>query len=161
MGTARAAHFITSSSRPHAGRGIAPTAGAAAATTWLSSLGLQPPSTLRWHVEIAIAELDAPPPVEFDERVATRFQLDLYSEEWGYFFCHQGHSSWIRVTDIPFVHGRDDFGLLVQTPTLGSIGAMMRSLETRHTIQLRREHALVRTNLAGGEPVVRRWLASL
>jgi hypothetical protein len=156
-----AARLIGSSSRPRCGGGIAPTAGAAAATSWLSSLGLQPPSTLRWHVEIAIADLDATPPIEFDERVATRFQLDLYSEEWGYFFCHQGRSSWIRITDIPFVHGRDDFGLLAQTPTLGSIGATMRSLEARLAFQLRREHALVRTNLAGGEAVVRRWLASL
>jgi hypothetical protein len=161
MGAPRIAQLRDSTSRPRAGRGVAPTAGAAAASSWLSALGLQPPAALRWHVEIAISDLDGPPPIEFDERVATRFQLDLYSEEWGYFFCHHGRSSWIRVTDIPFVHGRDDFGLLVQTPTLGSIGAMIRTLEGRHAIQLRREHALVRTNLTGGEATVRRWLATL
>jgi hypothetical protein len=116
---------------------------------------------MRWHVEIAIADVDGPPPTEFDERIATRFQLELYSEEWGFFFCHRGRSSWIRITDIPFVHGRDDFGLLAQTPALAVIGTLLRSLEREHAIELRREHALVRTNLANGEPIVRRWLATL
>lgn len=161
MGTARVARLMDPTDRPRAGRGIAPTAGAAAAASWLSAVGLEAPATLRWHAEIAIADLDAAPPIEFDERVATRFQIDLYSEEWGFFFCHRGRSSWVRVTDIPFVHGRDDFGLLQQTPALGSIGALMRALESQHALALRREHALVRTNLANGEPVLRRWLESL
>src|SRR5689334_6809997 len=73
---------------------------------WVDGLGLNPPpGTLRWHAEISLDVVDGPARVEFDDRTDTRFHIDVYSEEWGYFFCHGGRVSWIRVTDIPFVHG--------------------------------------------------------
>ena len=116
---------------------------------------------LRWHVEIALDVVDGPAPVEFDERTATRFHIDLYSEEWGVFFCHAGRSSWVRVTDIAFVHGRDDFGLLAEMPALPDLGAWLRRLEQQHGVVFQRAFARVRTNLANAEPVIRRWIASL
>src|SRR6185312_10788992 len=61
-------------------------------------------------------------PSEFDETTSSRFHLDIYLEEWGVFFCHAGQSSRIRVTDMAFVHGRDDFQLLGVTPQLKDIG---------------------------------------
>lgn len=115
----------------------------------------------RWHVEIALDVADGPAPSEFDERTATRFHIDLYSEEWGIFFCHGGRSSWVRVTDIAFVHGRDDFGLLAEMPALRDLGPWLRRLEQQYRVQFQRGFALVRTNLASAEPVIRRWITSL
>src|SRR5437870_5253602 len=100
-------------------------AGMRASAGWLSDRNVtQPPSLQRWHVEISLATLDAPAPVNYDDRVDSRFHIDIYSEEWGFFFCHGGKASWIRITDIPFVHGRDDFRLLGQTPSLADVGAL-------------------------------------
>jgi hypothetical protein len=109
-------------------------------------------------VEISLATLDAAAPLQFDERQDTRFHVDIYAEEWGFFFCHGGRTSWIRITDIPFVHGRDEFGLLAQAPRLADIGALLRGLENQHHLAFHRKHALVRTNIAGAEPGVRRWV---
>lgn len=141
--------------------GREPNQGIRAAARWLSDRGLDPPAAKRWHVEISLATVDVPAPVNYDDRVDTRFHIDIYSEEWGFFFCHGGRASWIRVTDIPFVHGRDDFRLLAQTPALPDIGALMRTLEVSHQVELRRKLALVRTNLVGAEPTIRGWVESL
>lgn len=104
---------------------------------------------------------DVPPSPDFDERTASRFHLDLYSEEWGFLFCHRGQLSRIRVTDVAFVHGRDDHHLLDATPALPDIGGLLRSLERRHQIVFRRDLALVRSDLPNVEPAVRRWLLAL
>src|SRR5690242_2350229 len=85
------------------------TAGALASSTWLRSIGVTPPITQRWSVEIALEPSALRPSTDYDDRIATRFQLGIYAEEWGFFFCMHGKGSWIRVTDVPFVHGRDDF----------------------------------------------------
>jgi len=138
----------------------ASTLGATVAATWLRSLG-HPATTERWHVEIALDVIDRRAPVTFDEARATRFHIDAYLEEWGLYFCHGGRWSWIRVTDIAFVHGRDDHGLLAWGPTLEDVGALLRRLEGMHGISFHRKHANIRTNLAGVEPAVRGWLATL
>ena len=135
------------------------TAGALAAETWLRGHGVTPPPT-RWHVEIALDIVHERAPTEFDEHTATRFHLDIYTEEWGVYFCHAGRSSWIRVTDIAFVHGRDDFHLLDVTPALKDIGQLLGQLERTHRIQFQRKHASIRTNLAGVEPAIRSWVAT-
>src|SRR5215831_84182 len=104
------------------------TAGALAASAWLNERSLLAPAS-RWHVEVALDVRDGPALAEFDEHLDTRFHVAIYSEEWGFFFCHGGRASWIRVTDVVFVHVRDDFRLLTQTPALKDIGLMMRRLE--------------------------------
>lgn len=142
------------------GRGPS-SSGQIAASEWLSDRGIQTPSLKRWHVEVSLATLDAPAPMNYDDRVDTRFHVDVYSEEWGFFFCHSGRASWIRITDIPFVHGRDDFGLLAQTPALPDVGALLRTLEVRHKVEFRRKLALVRTNVPASEPGIRAWVESL
>jgi hypothetical protein len=105
--------------------------------------------------------VDGPARVEFDDRVDTRFHIDVYSEEWGFFFCHAGRVSWIRVTDIAFVHGRDDHQLLTQSPTLDSMGDLIRRLETKHDVRFNRQQAIIRTNIPAAEPILRRWLLTL
>jgi len=138
------------------------TLGGAAAASWLTERGLSaPPGNLRWHAEIALDVVDDIAPLQFDDRVATRFHLDLYFEEWGFFFCHGGRASWIRVTDVPFVHGRDDFQLLAQTPPLSDIGTLLRGVERDHGIQFRRDRARIRTNLQRAEAPLRAWVEAL
>src|SRR4051812_39414952 len=77
----------------------ATTAGMLAARSWLTSRGLTSTGVLRWHAEILLDIVDQPAREEFDDRVDTRFRIEIYSEEWGFCFCHGGQSSWIRVTD--------------------------------------------------------------
>jgi hypothetical protein len=135
--------------------------GAQAATGWLTSRRLANPGLMRWHVEIAMGTGDQPVPVEFDEHIATRFHIAIYSEEWGVFFCHDGRWSWIRVTDIAFIHTRDDFGLLTWVPPLDQLGALLRRVEREHQVSFRRDRAVVDTNLANAEPAIRTWLQTL
>lgn len=116
-----------------------------AAAAWLRALGL--PSVPRWHVE---ASLQA--------SAATRFHLNVYAEEWGFAFHHARRSSWIRVTDIAFVHGRDDFGLLAAAPDLLGVSALIDALEQTHAIAFRRSSIKVRSNIRGASRVVKDWL---
>lgn len=143
--------------------GTAPeSVGGQAAAGWLRSRSIAtPPTTLRWHVEIAMGLEPAPPPSDFDERKTSRFHLDVYAEEWGVFFCHGGRASWIRVTDLAFVHGRDEHELLAIVPSLRDVGLLLRDLERRHRIQFQRSHATIRTNLANAETTIRSWLLAL
>lgn len=135
--------------------------GATAAASWARARGVHTTGISRWHVEIALDVVDGPAPAEYDEATSTRFHVDIYAEEWGHYFCHGGRSSWIRVTDIAFVHGRDDYQLLTVTPPLPDIGRLLRQLEQRYGVRFRREHALIRTNVASAEHAVRAWLATL
>lgn len=147
---------------PYASGGAsATTAGKLAAQAWLRSRALTPPALTPWHVEIALDVRDVPATFDCDERKDTRFRIEIYSEEWGAFLCHLGKVSWIRVTDIPFVHGRDDFGLLSVMPALKDIGSLVRSIERQHKVMFKREHALVRTNIQNAEPAVRAWVRGL
>lgn len=116
------------------------------AGAWLHALGLEP--LPRWHVEVSL-----------DAGAGTKFNLNVYAEEWGFAFHHARRSSWIRVTDIPFVHGRDDFGLIAHVPALVSLAPFLTSLEAEHGFKLARTSAAVRSNIDGAAPMVRRWLS--
>lgn len=124
------------------------TTGALAAAAWLIARKITPPPG-RWYVEIA-----------FEDPAAT-FRIEIYAEEWGYFFSHGDQMSWIRVTDIAFVHGRDDHELLRRTPRLETIGTLLRGLEDHHKLAFRRDDAILRTNLTDAESNIRRWIATL
>jgi hypothetical protein len=143
-----------------AGSGLS-TLGSLASAAWLAARGGSAPTHERWHAEVALDVVQRRAPSEFDEMTSSRFHLDIYLEEWGVFFCHAGQSSRIRVTDIAFVHGRDDFQLLGVTPQLKDIGWLLRHVEKRSGVKFAREHADVRTNVPGVEPAIRSWIASL
>lgn len=125
---------------------ILTTLGAEASDRWLLSLGLKM-GVSRWHVEISVAT-----------DIDSTFELNIYAEEWGFAFHHDGRSSWIRVTDIPFVHGLDDFHLLARTPDLLAINILATELEHEHGVSLRRANATIRTNIPGAAEVVLDWL---
>ena len=122
------------------------TLGAEAAHRWRLALGLA--SVPHWFAEIAIpADRDA------------QFDLHLYAEEWGFTFARASRTSWIRVTDIAFVHGRDDHGLLARTPDLLAIHLLLAELERAHGLAFHRDTASVRTNLPDATNVIREWIA--
>lgn len=114
------------------------------AAAWLRSLGLK--ALGRWHVEITLAS------------GASRFHVYVYAEEWGFAFHHARQSSWIRVTDIPFVHGRDDFRLIREAVALTELRDLLDRLELEHDLAFARSTAVVRTNVTGAAASVRRWL---
>ncbi len=121
------------------------TPGAEAAERWLRALALAP--VPHWHAEIVIlADLD------------TRFDLNVYAEEWGFCFQHAGRTSWIRVTDVPFVHGRDELELLGRTPDLLDIHRLLAELEAQYGISFRRATASVRSTFPEIGAAVRDWL---
>lgn len=136
--------------------GLSPNTGPLATAAWLVARSLLPREP-RWFVELTFEAC----PDAFDEEPPTSFRLEIYAEEWGYAFRHRGSTSWIRVTDIPFVHGSDDHGLLSQTPTLRDIGRFIRALEARYGIELLRHAPMVRTSLAGAETAIADWARSL
>jgi hypothetical protein len=132
---------------PGGGGGTRPAGhGSDEAADWLRALGLAP--VPRWHVEVTL-----------DAGAGTRFHLNVYAEEWGFAFHHARRSSWIRVTDVPFVHGRDDFNLILIAPDLTGLGAFLGSLEQTHSIDFGRTGATVRSNVPRAQAAVRRWLA--
>ena len=129
-------------------RGLSANTGPIASAAWLVARELYP-SEQRWHAVATLAAED------------TRFQIEIYAEEWGFKFEHAARESWIRVTDVPFVHGRDDHELLPATPPLKNIGKLVRKLEAAHALRFDRRSAQIDTTIESGEPVIRSWLESL
>src|SRR5688572_1964560 len=99
---------------------MSPNTGPLASAAWLLARELFPRDP-RWFVEL-----------EFVAGEDTRLVIEIYAEEWGFAFHHAGRVSWIRVTDIAFVHGRDEHELLADTPTLRDIGRLIARLERRY-----------------------------
>jgi hypothetical protein len=120
------------------------TVGAEASRRWLAILAL--PAIPKWHAEIALCH------------GTTTFELNIYPEEWGFAFRHRDRMSWIRVTDVPFVHGRDEFKLLPQTPGLLAIGKTIADLERAHDVPLRQGQPQIRTNVPYATEVIRDWI---
>lgn len=135
-------------------------AGRLATEAWLFSRGLRPRAK-SWDIEIGLGIVAKPATLEFDPTRDTRFQLHLYAEEWGYRFCHAGRESWIRITDIPFVHGSDQFKLLASTPPLKNLGAFVRALEAEHGIRFQRSHAAILSTIPDADASIREWVTSL
>lgn len=126
-------------------RRVFTTLGAEAADRWRLALGF--PTVPHWFAEIAI-----------EDEGGSRFELHVYGEEWGFAFSHAGRTSWIRVTDVPFVHGRDEYALLPKTPDLLAIHMLLVQLESDHKLAFRLEAAGVRTNVPDCEDLIRNWL---
>jgi hypothetical protein len=136
-------------------KGLSPNTGPLASAAWLVTRGLVSREP-RWYVEVTIPTSQ----MRADEDTGTALRFELYSEEWGFWFRHDDKVSWIRVTDVPFVHGRDDHGLLAQTPALKNLGWLVSELERRFQVSFVREAAMIRTSLFGAEPTIREWLQS-
>jgi hypothetical protein len=128
--------------------GLPPNTGPLATAAWCVSRGLFP-NGRDWFVEITM------------HAGASRFAIEIYAAEWGFAFHHDGRVSWIRVTDIPFVHGQDDFQLLHETTSLMQINAMVHHVEHLYGIKFARDQATVRTSIEDAEPAIGEWLHTL
>src|SRR5437879_5682201 len=105
------------------------TIGTRASRWWVDALGIiTPPRS--WGVEIMLGVTDKPAPYAFEFARSTRFHVSIWPAEWDFFFCHGGRASWIRVTDVAFVHGKDDFGLLAEATPIHGVGLLIRKLES-------------------------------
>lgn len=114
------------------------------------------PHEPRWFVEVTFGVAGA----ASDKDDTTQLRIELFSEEWGFWFRREGKVSWVRVTDVPFVHGRDEHALLRDTPALKNIGRLVRALEERFDIRFDRDAPLIRTSLLGTEQTIRDWIAA-
>ena len=151
---------MTPSTASGAPRSSHSTAGHLAAAVWLSARGLWAPGTA-WDVEIGFDVHARPAAIQFDAKRDSRFQLHIYAEEWGFQFCHAGRASWIRITDVAFVHGADEHHLLSSTPPLKSIATFLRALETKHDLNFNRGQAAIATTIPDAELPIRNWLLTL
>jgi hypothetical protein len=142
--------------------GISPHTGPMASAAWLAARDLIPLET-KWSATITFdgAEHHGTDPTVFDEATGTRFRIDIFAEEWGYQFCYRGRSSWIRVTDVRFAHGRDEHELLAVTPPLREIGRLLTSLESRYDIAFPRHAVDVTTTIKDGVDPIKRWALDL
>jgi hypothetical protein len=130
-------------------RGLS-TTGPLATAQWLVQRELAVGAPPRWFVDVAFVVPGRD----------TKLQLEIYSDEWGVRLRHDGRESWIRITDVAFVHGRDDYQLLRRIPRLSAIGDLITTLERELGIRFDREHISVETNLSD-EPRVRAWATAL
>lgn len=128
------------------------TLGAVESRGWLVARGLDTREHRGWYVEIQIYA-DVP---------NARFEINLYPEEWGFLFRLRARMSWIRVTDLAFVHGADDLGILGRTPSLAQLATLLDALELEHALRFDGMRAMVRTNLDEERTTaaVRSWLSA-
>lgn len=138
--------------------GVPVTIGSVDSADWLRLLDVRA-TDLHWFVEVVLGVDEQSLTSSLGE--ATRLQIYVYPQEWGFLFCHQNKCSWIRIADRPYVHGRDEYGLVTSTPPLRELSAFARELEHRHGVVFRRDRVLVRTNLPAVDEQVRAWAAAL
>ncbi len=130
-----------------------PNTGALASAAWLAARDLFP-TEARWSVTVALW------PLPDGSHEPTRFTLEIFAEEWGFSLRRADKLSWIRITDMPFVHSRDDFALLRRTPRLDMVSDLLLSIEDEHSITFDRSQPRV-TSSFGHEDTIARWARSL
>jgi len=148
---------VTRSDRDRLGtpNGLSPHTGPLASAAWLNARGLLPREA-KWFVEIEL-----PAKGKSEHEILAKLLLEVYAEEWGFRFERDRRVSWIRVTDVPFVHGRDDHGLLVKIPRLERIGHLVRAIEGEHKIEFERKRPTIRSNVPDNTGVIPSWIAEL
>jgi hypothetical protein len=65
------------------------------------------------------------------------------------------------VTDIAFVHGRDDHQLLGRVPPLRDIARLLRQLEVEHGLTFARDQVRVTTSIPDADRVLLTWASAL
>jgi hypothetical protein len=128
---------------------------------WLVARGLHPPVEAggRWKVTIALDVVD-PRITMAGSAINTRLHILIECFEWSVFFCHGSGSSWIRVTNVPRVHERDDFELLPHITDLRGLGTFIQRLEQRFQLRFRRQHAAIHTNLIDADQKLLLWVVA-
>lgn len=143
----------TTSSHP-----IGTSADSVAVAAWLRDRGIYPEARKHWRVQIAFEVNNRPASFGF---TATKLQITIEPESWGYMFTHADRTSTIHVTTYATARDLDEHRLLAMTPALKRFGTLVRDLEARYRIFFPRHHAAIRSDLQGGEPMIRAWISSL
>ena len=133
-------------------------AGTLATAAWLAARGLLVQPRTAWEISIILDSATGDGTARAADSQDTRFHIAISSTEWGFYFSHNRRASWIRVTDAPFIHQRDDFALLFKVPPLRDLGRLVRTLEETYGVRFRRRHAAVRSTIANAEPIIRDWV---
>lgn len=137
--------------------GVSRTAGALAVGAWLRDRGIYQPTGNHWRVQIALELNDRPASFMF---AATRFQITIAPDSWGFVFGHGDRISTIHVASIASARDQDEHRLLAMTPPLRRVGTLLRDLEARYRMFFPRHHAAVRSDISASEPMIRAWIAS-
>ncbi len=119
-----------------------------ATTQWIEQCGLATLNTPSWYVEVSISTA----------REDTRCELNVYPDEWGVIFRRGIRVSSVRVTDVAFVHGRDDDNLLRVFPSLDRVRNLITLLEHRFDLAFDRAGSAVHSNLTRASAIIRGWL---
>lgn len=133
-------------------RGLPANAGILGSAGWLVARGLYIQPDRPWRVDIV---------VPCAELADTKLAISIRNEDWSVAFDHVGKRSAILIKEVAPEADADDHGLLGVLPPLKELGLLLRYLEERFAIHLQRGSAVVETTIAGAEPVIRAWIASL
>lgn len=129
-----------------------------AVAQWLRERGIYPAAGKHWRVQIALEVNNRPASFGF---APTKLLVTIDPSSWGYVFTHGDRTSTIHVTSYPTARDGDEHRLLAMTPPLKRFGSLVRDLEARYRIFFPRHHAAIRSDLPGGEPMIRAWISSL
>ncbi len=135
---------------------MSPNAGMLAVGLWLRDRGIYPPAK-HWRVQVALELNDRPASFTF---APTKFQITIEPDSWGFMFVHGDRASTIHVTSYATARDRDEHHPLAMTPPLKRIGPLLRELEARYRLFFPRHHVAIRSDLAGGEPMIRAWVSA-
>jgi hypothetical protein len=105
-----------------------------------------------WHVEVTI-------PVQGIHE--SSLTLHIRNDDWSVAFQHASKRSAILIKEVAPVADPDDHGLAGMVPPLKEVGVLLRDLEQKFEIQLVRTSPQIDTSIAGAEPIIRAWVASL
>jgi hypothetical protein len=133
-------------------RGLPANAGILASAGWLVARGLYIQPDKPWRVDIVV------PCAEY---ATTSLAVHIRNEDWSIAFDHAGKRSSILIKEVAPEAQPDDHALLGIVPPLKELGLLLRYLEERFAIRLQRGSATVEATIAGSEPIIRAWVASL
>jgi hypothetical protein len=96
-----------------------------------------------------------------NEHFDTQLAVQIENAEWAVSFAHGGKRSSVIIKEPAAVAAPDDFQLAGQLPPLKELGTLLRDLEARFGLSWKRASSVIETTIAGSEPVIRAWVASL
>jgi hypothetical protein len=127
-------------------------AGILASAGWLAARGLFIPPDRPWDVNVVIGAV---------EHHDSALSLHIRNDDWSVAFQHDGKRSAIVINEVAPTADPDDFGLAGLIPPLKEIGVLLRDLEQRFRIRFQRTAPVIESTIAGSEPIIRAWIASL
>lgn len=133
-------------------RGLPANAGILASAGWLAARGLFIPPDRPWHVGVTLPVVGS-----HDSSLS----LHIRNDDWTVAFEHAAKRSAILIKEVAPVADPDEHNLAGLVPPLKELGVLLRDLEQRFEIRFARTSPVIETSIAGAEPIIRAWVASL